>query len=85
MTTVRAVLLGTLTLLTAATADAQKPSAGPATPAAEFGGQAATVGPRLQHPTPLFVTGGLAVGIWTRVPPPYDVTANRNAVENPLP
>ena len=39
----------------------------------------------LKSPTPLFVIGGLAVGIWARVPPPYDVTANRNAAANPLP
>jgi hypothetical protein len=83
MNTVHAVFLGILTALIAATADAQMPSAGPTT--AEFGGQAATIGPRLQHPTPLFVTGGLVVGIWTRVPPPYDVAANRNAAGNPLP
>ena len=42
---------------------------------ASLGGQSVTVGPRLQHPTPLFFVGGLAVGIWTRVPPPYDATA----------
>jgi hypothetical protein len=85
MNTTRAVLLAILTVLMAATADAQNPSAGGAAPTAELGGQATTVGPRLQRPTPLFVTGGLTVGIWTRVPPSYDVTANRNAAENPLP
>ena len=25
------------------------------------------------------------VSIWTRVPPPYDATANRSAAANPLP
>jgi hypothetical protein len=29
--------------------------------------------------------GRVAAGIWTPVPPPYDVTANRNAATNPLP
>jgi hypothetical protein len=38
-----------------------------------------------QHMTPLASIGDLSVGIWTRVPPPYDVTANRNAAANPLP
>jgi hypothetical protein len=83
MNIVRAVFLGIFTLLMAETADAQALSAGPAATAAEFSGQAATVGRQLQHP--LFVTGGLAIGIWTRVPPQYDVAANRNAADNPLP
>jgi hypothetical protein len=39
---------------------------------------------QLQSSTPLFVIGDLAAGIWPRVPPPYDVTANRNAAANPL-
>jgi hypothetical protein len=78
MNTVRAVLFGILAALTATTAYAQKPGAGPAATTTTFG-------PRLQHPTPLFVIGGLTVGIWARVPPPYDVTANRNVAANPLP
>ena len=47
-------------------------------------GQSVTIGSR-QFPTLQFVTGGLAVEIWARVPPPYDVAANRSAAENPLP
>jgi hypothetical protein len=42
-------------------------------------------GPRPQSPTPLFVIGDLTVGIWARVPLPYDATANRNTAANPLP
>jgi hypothetical protein len=81
----RLVLFGILALLMATPADAQQPSAGPAATTSSFRGRSVAVGPRLQHPTPLYVMGGLAVGIWARVPPPYDVTANRNAAENPLP
>ena len=83
MNTVHAVLFGILTALIATTAYAQKPSAGPErTP--RLGGQSVTAGPRLGA-TPLFVIGDLAVGIRARVPPPYDVAANRNAAANPLP
>lgn len=40
---------------------------------------------RAPHVTPLATIGSLSLGIWTRVPPPYDVTANQNAAANPLP
>ena len=79
-----AVLFGVVTTLMATTAGAQTPSASPIERATTFGGQSITVGPRLRE-TPLIVIGGLAVGIWSRVPPPYDVAANRNATANPLP
>jgi hypothetical protein len=87
MITLRAVIFGVPTVLMATTADAQKPDAGPAERAAAFQGQSVTGAPwlRAQHPTPLFAIGSVAVGIWARVPPPYDVTANRNAAANPLP
>ncbi len=84
MNTVRAVLFGILAALMATTAYAQKPDAGVVATTATFLGQSVTTGPR-QFPTPQFVIGGLAVGIWARVPPPYDVAANRSAAENPLP
>ena len=38
-----------------------------------------------QQMRPLATIGNVALGIWTRVPPPYDVAANRNLAANPLP
>jgi hypothetical protein len=88
MSTVRAVLFGLIAVMVADGAYAAR-AAGPSTAdeALIFGGQSTAVGPRirLQQPTPLFMIGGLAVGIWTRVPPPYDAAANRNLAANPLP
>ena len=84
MNTVRAVHFGILALLMATTAYAQKPGVGPAATTASFLGESVTIGPR-RFPTPQFVICGLPVGIWARVPPPYDVAANRSAAENPLP
>ena len=86
MNTIRTAIFGILAVLLATTAHAQKPvvNSGQGV-AATFSGQSVTPGPTLQSPTPLFVIGDLAVGIWARVPPPYDVTANRNAAANPLP
>ena len=77
--------LGILAVLSVATAQAQKPVGPPGQGVAgTFGGQSVAPGLR-QSPTPLFAIGDLAVGIWTRVPPPYDATANRNLAANPLP
>ena len=86
MNTIRTAIFGILAVLLATTAHAQQPvvNSGQGV-AGTFSGQSVTPGPRLQSPTPLFVIGDLAVGIWTRVPPPYDVTANGNAAANPLP
>jgi hypothetical protein len=33
---------------------------------------------------PLWTIGGLPVGIWAPVPPPYDMEANRTGAANPL-
>jgi hypothetical protein len=87
MNMMRAALLATLAVLLANGAWAQGPGGGPVGEVAGLGAQSYGVGPRTgaQHPTPLALLGGVAVGIWTRVPPPYDVTANRNAAANPLP
>jgi hypothetical protein len=86
MNTIRTAIFGILTVLSATTAYAQTHvvSSGQRF-AATFSDQSVTPGPQLQSPTPLFLFGNLAVGIWARVPPPYDVTANRNAAANPLP
>jgi hypothetical protein len=88
MGTVRAVVFGLLAVLVAVGAYAA-PAAGPSSAgeALIFGGRSTAIGPRIkpQQPTPLFMIGGLAVGIWTRVPPPYDAAANRNLAANPLP
>jgi hypothetical protein len=86
MKTTGSALFGILAILLATAAHAQNPAtnAGQGV-AGTFSGQSATPGTRLQSPTPLFVVGDLAVGIWTRVPSPYDATANRNLAANPLP
>ncbi len=87
MKTMRAALLGTLTMLMATTAWAQGPTPGTAGEISTMGGQSFGLGPRLgpQEATPLFMLGGLGVGIWARVPPPYNPAANRNGAANPLP
>jgi hypothetical protein len=86
MKTTGSAIFGILAVLLATTAHAQQPAANSEQGVAgTFSGQSVTPGLRLQSPTPLFVVGDLAVGIWARVPPPYDVTANRNAAANPLP
>ncbi len=87
MNTLRAALVGVLTLLLATTAFAQAPAPSTGGEISTLGGRAVGVGPGgvARYPTPLFMLGPLAVGIWTRVPAPYDVSANRNAAANPLP
>ena len=54
---------------------------------AAFSDRTVGVGPQLrnQQVTPLVTIGNLAIGIWAPVPPPYDVTANRNLAANPIP
>ncbi len=85
MNTMRAALVGLLTILMATAASAQTQPAASGV-ASDFAGQSLGIGAgRAQTPTPLFMLGGVAFGIWTRVPPPYDVSANRNAAANPLP
>ena len=84
MRTLRAALFAAVAMLLATSAFAQAgPGAGGSV--ATLGGRATGIGPRTPGPTPLFMLGRVAVGIWTRVPPPYDVTANRTAAANPLP
>jgi len=80
---VRAFLLVILATLVAANADAQPSAAN-----GMAGAGSVTITPRpgtARYPTTLFNMGGLPVGIWARVPPPYDPTANRSAAANPLP
>jgi hypothetical protein len=52
-----------------------------------YGGNVAHAGPSVvgRQMTPLATIGNTAVGIWTRVPPPYDATASYNRAANPLP
>jgi hypothetical protein len=85
MNTMRAAVVAVLAMLPAVTAFAQAPRSGAAGQIASMGGQSVARGPRTQQPTPLFVQGELMVGIWTRMSPPYDATANRDAAANPLP
>ncbi len=82
----RATIIGLFAALVASTAFAQGPGSGSSGTVSALGGRAFGVGPQLGvGPTPLGFIGGVAVGIWTRVPPPYDVTANRSGAANPLP
>jgi hypothetical protein len=84
MKTTRAIFFASIGVLAATAAYAQQPS--PAGGPLGFSGQTAAAGPR-QAPTqarPLFTIGGLPIGIWAPVPPPYDAAANRNAAANPL-
>jgi hypothetical protein len=85
MRAMRTVIFGILAVQLATTAQAQKPvvPSGPGV-AGTFSGQSVAPGLR-QSPAQLSIVGGLAVGIWARVPPPYDATANRNTAANPLP
>jgi hypothetical protein len=55
--------------------------------ATAYGGSVSGTGPSVVGPqmTPLTTIGDLAVGIWTRVPPSYDATADYNGAANPLP
>jgi len=84
MNTMRAVLIGVLTLVATA-AFAQVPGPTSTGQVSAFAGESVLVGPRVgaQQPTPVFIIDGVAVEIWTRVPPPYDATANRNGAANP--
>jgi len=52
-----------------------------------YGGNISGAGPSSagRQMTPLATMGDLALGVWTRVPPPYDATANYNRAANPLP
>ena len=86
MKTTRAVLFGILTVLMAMSAHAQTPAPQTVTGQQALGGQSIGVSPtqRDRRMTPLFVFGGMAVGIWTPVAPPYDAGANRNLAANPL-
>lgn len=72
----------------AATAQQQQPAvgAGPAGGPFGFGGEIGTVGPRQapSQPRPLFSIFGVPVAIWTPVPAPYNVAANRNLAARPI-
>jgi hypothetical protein len=52
-----------------------------------FSNRTVGAGPQFhnQQKTPLVTIGNLAIGIWSPVPPPYDVAANRNLAANPIP
>src|SRR5579859_3277492 len=52
-----------------------------------YGGSTSGNGPSLvgRQMTLLATIGNLALGVWTRVPPPYDATASYNGAANPLP
>ena len=87
MNTMRVIVLGVAATLMASTGAAQTVGPGPTVEASSFGGRSVAADRLVaaQHPRPLAVVGGLALGIWTRVPPPYDATANLSAAANPLP
>ena len=52
-----------------------------------YGGNISGTGPSLvgRQMTPLATVGDVALGIWTRVPPPYDAAGHYNNAANPLP
>jgi hypothetical protein len=80
MKTLRIALVsGVLVAILAGAAYAQAPTDGYA---GEYRGASPLQAP---HMTPLASIGDLSVGIWARVPAPYDVTADRSAAANPLP
>jgi len=80
MKTLRVVLVGgMLAAMLAGSAYAQAPAD---LSAGEYRGFTPL---QAQQMTPLATIGDLSVGIWTRVAPPYDVTADLNAAANPLP
>jgi hypothetical protein len=83
MDMMRAALVGLLALAPASAAFAEAPNSQITT---TYRGQAVAPAPWLhaQQPTPLFVVGGVAGGIWTHVSPPYNVAANRNLAANPI-
>lgn len=85
MNTIRAILLSMLVTLAMPTAYAQSPQTTPGAGEATLGGRTVIVRRPVAGPMPLLTMGNLAVGIWTRVPPPYNVEANRSAAANPLP
>ena len=85
MNTTCAAVIAVLTVVLATTASAQAPGSGAASQIASMRGQSIAQRLRVPQPTPLVTLGGLVGGIWTRVPPPYDAAANRNAAANPLP
>jgi uncharacterized membrane protein YedE/YeeE len=87
MNPLRVALLGVAAVLLASTGSAQTLGPGMAVEVLTFGGPpvAAARQAAVQHPRPLAVVGGLAVGVWTRVPRPYDAAANLSAAANPLP
>ena len=87
VSTMRLIVLGLLAALFAGSAFAQEPRSGTTGAVAALGGQSVAPGRQgaIQNPTPLAMIGRLAIGIWTRVPPPYDATASYSAAANPLP
>ena len=82
MKTIRTTIAGiALTIMMAGAAMAQT------TAVTTYGGSTSGQGPSVvgRQMTPLAAIGDVAVGIWTRVPPPYDATASYNGAANPLP
>jgi hypothetical protein len=82
MKTIRTTIAGiALTALMAGAAVAQTAAV------TTYGGNVAGNGPSVvgRQMTPLATIGNLAVGVWTRVPPPYDAAASYNGAANPLP
>ena len=84
MKTAYAALFGLTTLAMIASASAQQVTA--SATGGPFAGRSVAIGegPAPRNPTPLFSIGQLSVGIWARVPPPYDAAANRTYAGDPL-
>ncbi len=90
MTTARVSLVALFGMLAAGIASAQQQQGTIGVRAAGgplgLGGEIGTLGPRQapSQPRPLFSIFGLPVGIWTPVPVPYNVAANRNLASRPI-
>ncbi len=90
MTMARTSLLALVGILAAGIASAQQgqpaSGAGAAGGPPGFGGEIGRLGPQQAptQPRPLFSIFGLPVGIWARVPAPYNVAANRNLASRPI-
>ena len=87
MRAARAVFFAVIGIV-AAGAQQQQPAAGTGSAGGPpaFGGRIGTVGPSQTpiRPRPLFSVFGVPVAIWTPVPAPYNVAANRNLASRPI-
>ena len=84
MNVTRAALFAIIGMVTAGAAAAQQQQ--PAGRPSGLSGEIGTLGPSQtpSQPRPLFSIFGVPVAIWTPVPAPYNVAANRNLASRPI-